>query len=361
MSDDLPTVIPPAGLPAPRSRGSIALTAALKPLTYNFEVAGFCEKVLMNGATVNGLRLPPEGLTARMLAGNDQLAAENKSLEASVTPSRTRSIVASKTVHQMLLRYAPAIEEALERLGEITDPDEEALIKPKLAAQLVHTLFNAVVGKKRTDEDEEKLQACLLLFDPTVNDIGPATGLWREVPRHPVVVALAVLDLINKQVFSPAASELASACRRAHNRLSRQYQYMETIIKRLQCAEEILFDYARDEWAAIYAMKENRAALWPIGYPVEGKAYKEWIKALYDLDRAETLAAFREIVGNAGEVTKCNAREGKPVPRGVTPQSLPSELIERLPHLEGSSLKYFLTAQQIVLVERNKVIEVITR
>jgi hypothetical protein len=358
QGDEL-TIIPPAGLPASRDRGSMVLTAALKPLTRNFEVAGFCEKVLMNGATVNGLRLPPEGADARILVVNDQLAADNKSIEASVAETRMRSIKDSKTVHSMLLRSAPAIDAAIEQFGEILNPDDEALVKPKLAAQMVRTLFGAVVGKKRTDEDAEKLEGCLLLFDPTVNAIGPATGLWRETPRHPVVMALAVLDLIHEQVFSPSSAELTSACRRAHNRLRRQYQHMETIIKRLRCAEEILFDYARDEWASIYAVKENRAALWPIGYPIEGKSFKEWVDALDEFDHAENLAAIRELIGNNGELAKCEVQEGKPVPRGVNLQSMPSELIERLPHFER--LKYFLTEKQIVLVEDNTMVELISR
>jgi hypothetical protein len=226
---------------------------------------------------------------------------------------------------------------------------------------LVRTLFGAVVGKKRTDEDAEKLEGCLLLFDPTVNAIGQSTGLWSEMPRHPVVVAIAVLEMINKQVYNPSSGELKSACRRAHAKLRRQYKCMETMISRLRCAEEILFDHARDEWASMYAVKENRATAWAVGYPVEGKFYKEWEEALDDLDHKDTLAAFREVIGNAGEVTKCDAQEDKPVPRGANPQPLPSALIERVPHLEGSGLKYFLTEHDIVLVKDNNMVELISR
>jgi hypothetical protein len=360
MSDEL-TIIPLAGLPAPRRGGQALIVAVVQPDTKHYEVAGWCEKVLMNGATINGQRLPMLQMDAHILATNDRLAAENRSLEASVAETRMTAIKEAKTVHQMVLRSAPAIVEAMERFEELINPDEKDLIEPKLAAQMVRSLFVAVVGKKRTDEDMEKLQACLLLFDPTVNAIGPATGLWEELPRHPAVVALAVLDRIQKQVYNPAAAELRQDCRRARNRLHRLYQHMETMLLKIRCAEEILFDFARDEWASIYAEKENRAVAGTVGYPIEGKSWKEWVDALQDLDHKETLAAFRELIGNKGELADCNAREGKPVPRGVILQPLPSELIERCPHLEGSGLNYFLTEQQIVLVEDNKVVELISR
>jgi hypothetical protein len=71
---------------------------------------------------------------------------------------------------------------------------------------------------------------------------------------------------------------------------------------------------------------------------------------------------IREIIKDnktAGAPADVQAAVGDPVPPGVTPQSMPSEVAQKVPQVKAH--RYFLTAQQIVLVDPkdNKVAEVI--
>jgi len=71
---------------------------------------------------------------------------------------------------------------------------------------------------------------------------------------------------------------------------------------------------------------------------------------------------IREIIKDkkaAGAPADVQAAVGEPVPAGVTPQPMPSEVAQKVPQVKAH--RYFLTAQQIVLVDPkdNKVAEVI--
>jgi Protein of unknown function (DUF1236) len=71
---------------------------------------------------------------------------------------------------------------------------------------------------------------------------------------------------------------------------------------------------------------------------------------------------IREIIKDekaAGAPANVQAAVGEPVPQGVTPQPMPSVVAQKVPQVKAH--RYFLTAQQIVIVDPkdNKVAEVI--
>ena len=71
---------------------------------------------------------------------------------------------------------------------------------------------------------------------------------------------------------------------------------------------------------------------------------------------------IREIIKDtkvAAASSDVQAAVGEPVPAGVTPQPMPSDVAQKVPQVKAH--RYFLTAQQIVIVDPkdNKVAEVI--
>jgi hypothetical protein len=71
---------------------------------------------------------------------------------------------------------------------------------------------------------------------------------------------------------------------------------------------------------------------------------------------------IREIIKDnkaASSPADVQAAVGEPVPQGVTPQPMPTDVAQKVPQVKAH--RYFLTAQQIVIVDPkdNKVAEVI--
>lgn len=223
---------------------------------------------------------------------------------------------------------------------------------------MVRTLVGAIAGKKSA-EDQVKIDACVAMFNPTINAIAAGTELWGEVPGHPVLVSLGIMSMLYKtQTFCPAPSELAKAIRLARRQLQYQLDCMEKALDRLQRAEEILFDHAREEWAALYIARQSTGGAGFVGDRFHDERHAEWCAALEEIDNRRCDAIIREAIGKNGDATASrDVKEGDKVPRGVTPQLIPSELAERLPGL--TECRYFLTPSQIAIVDDNKVVEVI--
>jgi len=54
------------------------------------------------------------------------------------------------------------------------------------ASAMLSYLFGTI-GKRRNDEAAAKLMACIDIFSPASNVLGPALGLWKPVPTHPAI------------------------------------------------------------------------------------------------------------------------------------------------------------------------------
>jgi hypothetical protein len=75
------------------------------------------------------------------------------------------------------------------------------------------------------------------------------------------------------------------------------------------------------------------------------------------LEQRHTIREF--IKDMKADPTDVKAEVGEPIPQGVTPQPIPSEVGQKVPQVK--SHRFFLTAQQIVIVDPkdNKVADVI--
>ena len=363
MSTDL--TLPPDNPPAPRSRGGksknniVAFTqATLRPFTASFDIAGFCNQ-LGRGYSLNGHHISIfEGIHSSV------------------------SVEDAKVARDLLWHKAVQLKQAIEHYESFIDPDPEDEIKPAIAAIMVKGLFNAIAGKKKSEEDQTKQEACILMFDPVIGAIGADTQLWGDIPRHPVIVALAISSMMYKTdgkrfpgfsesgdyealKFCPAPSELAAACKRTRTTLRQQLGYMQKLMGYLCRVEEALFTMDRHEWASFLTTQSRIDAAIACSdcfcSNPQSEKYREWSDALDNVEGELHYNMLREIINKDGRapLTEADVQEGEPVPDGITPLPLPPALIERLPHME--TCNYFITPQQIVFVEKGKCIETLKR
>jgi hypothetical protein len=120
------------------------------------------------------------------------------------------------------------------------------------ATAMLHYLFGAM-GKRRGDEAAAKLIACCDVFSPTSNALGEALGLWKPVPSHPVILAIAIKQLMAAQTFEPAEAELREALAKVHERMYVTEGYVEQWLAKIDRADELAFTFDRPAWDAAYA------------------------------------------------------------------------------------------------------------
>jgi hypothetical protein len=116
---------------------------------------------------------------------------------------------------------------------------------------MLSVLF-AALGKKKGDEGAMLLVACADMFSATNEAIGHATGLWKPISRHPLVLALAIKKLIATAVFTSCA-ELREAMNEVRGTLEMRKWAMEYIVDLIERADEIVFVGDRAAWDAAYA------------------------------------------------------------------------------------------------------------
>ena len=122
--------------PAPRPRGGknknniVAFTqATLRPFTASFDIAGFCNQ-LGRGYCLKGTIFQFRKI------------------------STSRHLEDAKVARDLLWHKAVQLKQAIEHYESFIDPDPEDEIKPAIAAIMVKGLFNAIAGKKKSQEDQ---------------------------------------------------------------------------------------------------------------------------------------------------------------------------------------------------------------
>jgi|RhiMethySRZTD1v2_1073278.scaffolds.fasta_scaffold295963_2 hypothetical protein len=124
--------------------------------------------------------------------------------------------------------------------------------------KMLSVLLKTLAKKKDAAVDPMVLMSYASLFDEDIDSLGSSLNLWEEVPRHPVVVALAIQYLFHKQIFSPVPAELCNACRRVGEMLRQRRRQAAGWLVRLSEEDAYLFTHARDEWDAYYQDAESR-------------------------------------------------------------------------------------------------------
>jgi hypothetical protein len=172
-----------------------------------------------------------------------------------------RFVDRARELRERCLPYAAKARQASKALTPIVSSSEA--IEPEHAVKMFSLLYGTL-NKKRTDDDAiaMKLASCVEMFSPVSNQIGELTGLWKPVPQHPVIIALAIKQLIGEEVFAPEPSEVAKACRHAHQRLSVHLHWTDEWLAKLNLADGILLEFApHDEWERPYLLPEYRPVL----------------------------------------------------------------------------------------------------
>jgi hypothetical protein len=120
------------------------------------------------------------------------------------------------------------------------------------ASAMLHYLFGAM-GKRRNDEATAKLMACVDIFNPASNALGPALGLWESAPPHPLILAITIKQLMATKTFEPAEAELREALGKVKQRLSVHGGYVWKWLERLTKWDAMLFQRDRAAWDQSYA------------------------------------------------------------------------------------------------------------
>lgn len=161
----------------------------------------------------------------------------------------------ARLTRETLLPRFVEVRRAYDVLSSVCDGEQD--IDAPTALKMLSVLHRVLQKKK---DDPVSLMAFASLFDPDVDSVGVSLNLWKEVPRHPVIVALAVQYLFHAQVFTPTPAELCDACRNVGGRLKARYRDTMQWMHQLSKADAELFETVRDEWASIYTTSESLAA-----------------------------------------------------------------------------------------------------
>jgi hypothetical protein len=117
-------------------------------------------------------------------------------------------------------RHLPLAEraDAAERfLYGIIIPLEPEVMHEQATAMLSY-LFGAK-GRRRDEEAALKLAACIDIFDPANNELADTLQLWSKVPGHPLILALAIKNLMANKIFEPEEAELREALTDVHDEI----------------------------------------------------------------------------------------------------------------------------------------------
>jgi len=95
------------------------------------------------------------------------------------------------------------------------------------------------------------------------DDIARALGEWKPLYVNPTTLALACQSLIARSTFPPKPAELASACRKARNRVNGAVRFCEQLCEHAQRCDAVLLEFAPDEWRQAYAEPEYRKLVLP--------------------------------------------------------------------------------------------------
>jgi hypothetical protein len=241
-------------------------------MSNDLEVVG--SKLLPGGKAVEIINAPLRYIApalqtvAQCRAETDALAKEFETPEWYQFLNRDRStayLFKAKRRREVMLPRAVQVRQAYDVLSTICEGGQN--IDASIALKMLSVLQRVLIKKK---DDPVTLMAFAGLFDQEIDDLGVSLSLWKGVPRHPVVVALAIQRLFHNQVFAPAPAELCSACRTVANRLKDKCRQALWWLNDLSRADIDLFKEAPDEWASLYTRPESFAAATAFAGVIDG-------------------------------------------------------------------------------------------
>jgi hypothetical protein len=160
-------------------------------------------------------------------------------------------------LHRSWLPNVACAEEAHELLSGIVNT---SMLTPANATAMLHYLF-AATGRRRNSEAEAKLMACVDIFSPASNAIGPALGLWKETPMHPVILAITIKQLMAEKTFEPAEAELREALGKVKQKLSAIAAWTWEWREQIDEWDRSIFEHDRAAWDQSYANVDIKVVL----------------------------------------------------------------------------------------------------
>ncbi len=162
-------------------------------------------------------------------------------------------LASARIVRAVLLPNLQSIDAAWRDLADMTTSDrpDEAVTEPQ-ALRMLAGLYGAL-AKRQTDarDGAALLQVTAEMFSETDTALARVINV-EPLPRHPVVLALAVKKLIATKVFAPAPSELRKALLEVRNRIVRLRCDVSPVLEMARAAERLVFQQDREGWRLPY-------------------------------------------------------------------------------------------------------------
>lgn len=196
-------------------------------------------------ATVNRLHAP---FQIASQCSNELRCGELRNLnDNDLHPGHLRS---ARFNHALMLKRAALVRAAHTALLPVIVPHLAPPVSPDTALTMLSALFGPL-GKKSSD-NAALLDACVDMLHPDADVIGDATGLWLPIPKHPLILALAVTKLRNNSVFTPMPAELRREMREANRTVVALANDAERWLNLLRNADRIVFEHDREAWELGY-------------------------------------------------------------------------------------------------------------
>jgi hypothetical protein len=163
-----------------------------------------------------------------------------------------------KALHARLLPNSGQAHNASHAFQILRLPPDEP-VTHLMAIQMLGVLYGTL-GKRRKNEDETAILACADLFNPDDEVLGKATGLWKPVPKHPLILALAIKTRIAKSPFvSP--SELRDEMMNVQEKLMSLDRGLDHWLEWMRTTDRHLFAHDRVAWEAAYTNVDSSTVL----------------------------------------------------------------------------------------------------
>ena len=155
-------------------------------------------------------------------------------------------------MHDLMLSRIADVLSAAQMLDAIMNSGEA--VAPDFIVDLLTFLQSTISTQKKSEtETAVTMVSGIGLFDEDIDSAGADLGIWHEVPRHPMVVALAVKAKINNATFSPSLAEVASSCRWTKYQIEKGFGAVLDWLDQFNRLDAALGDLiaarSHDEWA----------------------------------------------------------------------------------------------------------------
>src|SRR5262249_47366833 len=144
----------------------------------------------------------------------------------------------AKKIHRGFLPALVEMDRACKVLAQVTSGQPP--VDRATALSMLNVLF-AAIGKRKSDEESTLLLAAASdMFNPVNDVLGCITGV-EAINRHPLVLAIAIKQLIATAKFTSCA-ELREAMAKVAKSISIDVWHLEYMMNAIDRADDMLFE-----------------------------------------------------------------------------------------------------------------------